>query len=307
MEVFHSIDWECHDLAFHSVSPTRRISYCKLIHGLYQTRSRDNKFFGSPNNCPFCPAEETLCHFFTCPNGDASNLRSVSMQVLVTELVNANTPKPLQQAILQGITQWTMTYPDTFTYYISAGQQLLTCDATLAAFTAQTHLGWDQFLRGRVTLKWRSAYCSLWGEQSITASKVWSRHLILSLWTYASSLWKSRNGHIFGCNKISAREKCRAALQERIKRAYKAYANDPFYVSPQHNPLFKRCPMNDRLCHSNASIESWLWTVEEARHWQQIFHDRQTKITKYFLSADTSNWAKCPTQGPTEHPGFDPE
>jgi len=83
------------------------------------------------------------------------------MQVLVTELDNANTPKPLQQAILQGITQWTMTYPDTFTYYISAGQQLLTCDATLAAFTAQTQLGWDQFLRGRVTLKWRSAYCSL--------------------------------------------------------------------------------------------------------------------------------------------------
>jgi hypothetical protein len=48
------VDFEAHKQAYKSHGRTHRISICKLIHGLYQTKERDYQFYGTPPTCPCC-------------------------------------------------------------------------------------------------------------------------------------------------------------------------------------------------------------------------------------------------------------
>jgi DNA-dependent RNA polymerase auxiliary subunit epsilon len=58
--------------------------------------------------------------------------------------------------------------------------------------------------------------------------------------------------------------KNRQKLQEQVRFACMKYDTDSLYVSPQHNSLFKKHSLDDRLQHSNEYVASWLRLVHDA-------------------------------------------
>jgi len=64
---FQLVDWGAHKRAYNKYSRVQRIKISKLAHGLYQTKARDNKYYGTAATCPCCHTHnETLPHLFAC-------------------------------------------------------------------------------------------------------------------------------------------------------------------------------------------------------------------------------------------------
>lgn len=73
------------------------------------------------------------------------------------------------------------------------------------------------------------------GTQSHEGGTTWGKLLILPIWKYATTIWKNRNGHIYGIDEADTKHKTKEQLQAQVHEAYAAYAADLFYVSPQHS------------------------------------------------------------------------
>jgi hypothetical protein len=87
LQTFQKVHWDGHKAAFTSHGWVHRISITKLVHGLYQTKERDNRFYGTPAVCPCCMNHpETLLHVFTCPSDATTLHRTDALQQLVVAL-----------------------------------------------------------------------------------------------------------------------------------------------------------------------------------------------------------------------------
>lgn len=51
---FNKVNWEAHKLAITKHNRIHHISIIKLIQGLYQTKYKDHKYYGTPATCPCC-------------------------------------------------------------------------------------------------------------------------------------------------------------------------------------------------------------------------------------------------------------
>jgi hypothetical protein len=95
---FHKVYWEVHKQAFMKHNRVHRISIAKLIHGLYQTRSRDHKYYGALAACPCCKLQpETLTHLFTCPLPESSQHWQEALLIMRKSLVSLQNPQPSWQ------------------------------------------------------------------------------------------------------------------------------------------------------------------------------------------------------------------
>ncbi len=188
------IDWDAQKMAMGHFSRTQHISITKLAHGLYQTSRKDNMYYGASDLCPCCrETTETLAHIFTCRSP------------LVTDdsLHQLGTPKKILHAITHELNEWESSLPAT-TPCIRPPYRgtVLPADCSLIqAFLEQTNdIGWDQFLRGRISTKWSKAYqlyCSKPHQEPIRATP-WATQVVRLIWTYSSNLWKFRNGVKYG-------------------------------------------------------------------------------------------------------------
>jgi hypothetical protein len=73
---------------------------------------------------------------------------------------------------------------------------VLHADCTLVqAFMEQSDIiGWEHFLRGRISTKWGKVYQSFKSRphQEPTNATPWATRVIIALWTYSTNLWKFR-------------------------------------------------------------------------------------------------------------------
>jgi hypothetical protein len=53
--------------------------------------------------------------------------------------------------------------------------------------TSQTSLGWDQFLRGRISLSWRRFFCYYRYGHDLNGD-IWSKKILLAIWSYTESI-----------------------------------------------------------------------------------------------------------------------
>ncbi len=158
---FEKVDWNAHKLAFKKHNRIHRISICKLIHGLYHTRHQDNKFYGTTDSCPCCSsASETLDHALNCPAPLVKEQRQNALSQLITNLDNLRTPQEIVAAIEHGLLAWASSHvnPDYAIRAPTRGSVKPTDIILTQAFHEQTSLGWNQFLRGRISKKWGSAF-----------------------------------------------------------------------------------------------------------------------------------------------------
>lgn len=120
----------------------------------YQTKYKDNKFYGISYTCPFCTSsEEALTHGFTFASTEATCNCSSQVDLLPAALTKMGTPP--SSAVLCGIQEWTISQNEVGHRIRpnSCGSVIPAMIILTQAFIEQTEIrGWDQILRGWVCI-----------------------------------------------------------------------------------------------------------------------------------------------------------
>jgi hypothetical protein len=155
-------------------------------------------------------------------------------------------------------------------------------------------------LRGRISIKWNSAYrCLMGGKRQVAVStEPWAKSLVRGLWDYATSLWKYRNGVVHGQTKWDGKKKEFEQLHKSVQAEYAAYAQDKFLISPQFSSLFTKKTLQERLKMDRDSLSCWLRSVAAAKVHQEAFRKSLGNITSFFKRHQKANEHINP---PTHH------
>jgi ribonuclease HI len=285
-DTFNRVNWVAHKQAFTSYKRVPQLSICKLVHGLYHTNREANKLYGTTDKCPCCESHiETLQHVFWCQEEHCRNHRHEARDKLKTTLTSCKTPQKLLAMILHGIEEWeSIESANDKPVPLYRGSVLPEDILLIQAFQEQTAIGWDQLLRGRISLKWNSAYrCLVGGKRQVEVSPdPWAKTLIRGLWDYAASLWKYRNGVVHGKTKEDGIKKEFEQLHKSVQAEYAAYAQDKFIISPQFSSLFTKKTLQERIKMDRDSLSCWLRSVAAAKVHQETFRKSLGNITNFF-------------------------
>jgi hypothetical protein len=229
-----------------------------------------------------------MSHLFTCPSEAASHHRSDSLAKLKKVLESLRTPLAIVTSIIHGLSAWADSQvKPSLTVHAPSRGSVRPADIILTqAFTEQTNeLGWEQFLRGRISTRWGAAYTAYTtgGRQQQANDLNWATKLILAVWDYAISIWRHRNEEVHGASIEESKHKKLIELRSLVEEEYQLYHEDPFIVSASHNSLFLKKSMEDRLKMGCDSLTAWLRSVREAKTYQKVFLASLQKESKRFF------------------------
>jgi hypothetical protein len=269
---FHSIDWDALEYAFSRAWSCKRITYTKLTHKLLNTNVQNHKFSGRSALCPCCTSSpETLTHMLSCPSTEVAAFRLTQQEILWQQLSNVNTPEVILQAIKTGVLGLGKSQGP-----VSTSLPLVT-EAVEHQFT----LGWEAFLRGRISCKWRTAYSvDTIPMEEDKASLTWAGLLVGLILNYSQQLWAFRCGVLHGHTKEKTRKRHREELIQNICIAYEEYEHDPFCIPSDWRKLFDR-PFGSLTTSDRDTLTCWLRSYSEAKQQQALLLARQPLVETY--------------------------
>jgi hypothetical protein len=129
--------------------------------------------------------------------------RSIQLKGLRTSLVKLKTHTLIIDTLIHGLQKWKTQEErvDRRVQAQSAGsvkpEDILLTQAFVEQWDA---IRWEQMLRGSISTKWRAAYHASKAKKTSTETDQvkWGSDLINILWEYARSIWKQRNGIVYG-------------------------------------------------------------------------------------------------------------
>jgi hypothetical protein len=159
---FESIHWTNYRSAFKRLSKGRQTAVVKATHNIWHTGTRHQKYFGEAKACCMCNCDkEEWCHVLACGSIDASIHRAVSWGKLRKSMDLWHLPQDFWMTIEKGVnhyteqpykikTQWKENERQTpFGVTFNTPRNLLQ-----QAFRTQSNIGWDNFLKGRISRDW---------------------------------------------------------------------------------------------------------------------------------------------------------
>jgi hypothetical protein len=154
--------------------------------------------------CPVCGIEdEDDDHVIRCNCPHRSKIRKDWIEALYTYLdTTTHTPKEMTRCIMRGITMWMLQQEAPHINQIS----YMASDTLTKAYNEQTLIGWNHFIRGRISVEWgammRYTYQILNKNNSRPDTKTnkrkfytpesWAKGLITLNWKFANLLWEDR-------------------------------------------------------------------------------------------------------------------
>ncbi len=137
----------------------------------------------------------------------------------------------------------------------------------LEAYSHQETLGWEAFLRGRISSKWQLAYAT---DQFTPAQSLkWAGQLIGYLLHYSQQLWNFRCGVVHGATLEESRQKHRSSLISLVQTAFEEFTLDPFHIPSNWRRLFQR-PLPALLLSDSDTLSCWLRSYSEAVQQQDL-------------------------------------
>ncbi len=290
---FRKVDWVAYGKAFRSLSRVKQISISKLSHKLLNTNHLNQKFYGLSGACSCCEKHiETFSHMLTCSNNHFTPHYKDSLDNLQSALCKAGSPVQITMAIIHGISKWCSRQLDTTTQQKSPTIGTLNpLDIIITqAYTEQTTIiGWDNLLRGRLSVLWDKAVAMATQTSSATAptSTGLVTNIIHLLWDYSQSIWKDRNEIIHGNTLEEAKSKETELAQNAIMIAFREYNNDPFIIPSHLRYLFTSKSLTHRLHQDIDSMHCWLRSYTEAKLDQQRSTQQYAEAAKKFFQPKT--------------------
>jgi hypothetical protein len=226
--ITNTIDWEARDKA--AIKLKRWKFVIKLSCAWLPTNSHLHTVEGIMPSCCLCTQDETIDHLFLCPERHA--FRATYLQQLRTHLQNLKTP------------------PDVTSTICTHVREVFASALPSATNHPQTSIGWNMFLRGFLSVAFRSH-----------TPRYWSQRLTFFLLTQAHALWIDRctqnNTVKVGRESLHVRNRMRAKVQE----LYSLAAALPSHIQTKFLPQ----PMEEFFsAHPCHSILLWYTTTKPA-------------------------------------------
>ena len=136
----------------------------------------------------------------------------------------AHTPRWVRQPIVHIVELWLADVPLINVTRIHKPHDISTVQRTLlyAAIQEQGRIGWDSFVRGRISTKWAEAIAARYQaeDREYFQQHDWTRRCIRSLWTLFENLCLTRNSILHGVTLTKQQTKKKQALVAEIQDAF---------------------------------------------------------------------------------------
>jgi hypothetical protein len=205
----------------------------KATHNLWHTGTRHQQYFGDAKACCMCNCEtEDWSHVITCGSLDASLYRAASWGKLRKLMERWHLPPYFWTMIENGINYYiehshkcTVKSKDNepqkpFGVTFNTPRNLLQ-----QAFRTQSHIGWDNFLKGRISRDWLTyVHHSETHSNGHGKNKDWSAKFIGGIWDYLKCLWKFRNDIYHQDNEGTIARYKLEALERKMQKLWARHA-----------------------------------------------------------------------------------
>jgi hypothetical protein len=282
------VDWAALQACLKGLTKVKLLLYCKLMHGILNTNEQNYTYYGKPSPCPHCKIHlESFTHVVSCPSPEVSAYRIQQQEILWKSLKSLQTPQIILQYIQKGVTLGVLD--STCDHSVQDSNDDSSSDAayrdfSIAAFNEQSlQLGWEHFLRGRVSKRWKEAFHQEFlSRNSWANSSQWSRGVIDAILTNSLSLWRFRCALLYGQTKIEADRKIMEDLSRKVTQAYREYKQNPFIVWNDYRHLFN-IPLNRRLLQDRDCLQCFMATFEIAKDERVKYTRLQSDNAKQFF------------------------
>ena len=244
-----TIDWEAIRKTFSS-QPRFSGAFTKVIHHQWDTASRKRSWGLTQNSsCPLCHSTDESCtHVLQCSHETVRNVRQKSQDDLWRQLIRTNTAPEIIQAIKSISISWHSESP----VQIPSNRSTPLLRSIRRAIKSQSKLGFQNFFRGVISVKWSRAQARFCKQSKKKFSPAWSKHLTTSLIKYAHTMWKSRCA-VVQAERIGTME---AFYRDQAYALFIQHKHHPHRLIFRHRSLLKKTP--DFFFKSSiAAVRMW--------------------------------------------------
>ena len=194
-KTIENIWWKSYFNSLANYNTTDRTKIFKFINDRWATKARDHKYYKfRPKFCGHCQGQlENEDHIIRCLSKRREEIRAEWLQEVETFLLNENTPILVKHAIYDNLELW--LEPST----ISTNEYIYPSNI-LKALNHQQDIGWDQFIRGRISIEWGhiiNEFMSTSDKKDFKA-ETWGANLLSINWKYIIKIWAVRCDDIHG-------------------------------------------------------------------------------------------------------------
>ena len=260
-QLFTSIDWERCGKAMKTILFGKKRWLVKHLTGFCAVgRMMKIRQEWSHDLCPLClQPDETTDHVVVCPDPRARLQWFGSIDKLGVTLKKLGTEPAIADLIRKRLLHIRSTNVHRFTLPEN------TPKAVKLAVAHQDLIGWAQFLRGRLSKKWKDAQ-ELWIIAQSTkwkrSSGLWTEKLIRALWEVVWEMWEYRNSvrhhPLHPWNRKKQQD-----LDDSIQHEFDRYRDAEFLQVDRR--LFRSTAKHMIEEHSTERKEQWIQSVEMAR------------------------------------------
>jgi hypothetical protein len=265
--IFQSIAWQPLHEAFKKLTNGQRIQLSKYMNDLLPTARRlqtiDNRHDGRCFACGLLWEDTNHVLFCTCEARVTA--RADAFRAFRLHLTQQHTPDIMANLLCNSMQCWLsrVRIPSpNWQEPLEPIQRLLS-----VAFEAQTKIGWDQLLRGRIALAWKPVIALYYVERQpgerYTPDR-WMRTTIDALWTFGLTLWRRRCKELHGEKSEISLE---AKREEAAIRAMAAYKDTIGQVTESDSLILHRERVTDMLNWTKQHLDAYLATAEVACEW----------------------------------------
>ena len=249
MKHMHMIDWEA---IRKSCSSQPRFSGCftKIMHQQWDTMDRKRSWgLTQDGSCPLCHSTfETTDHVLRCSHFTMSQIRKKARTDLFKAINSARTAPDITTSIKTIMTAWHNQQSPP----LPPKAPCSIAKSTRKAIKSQKKLGFSNFFRGIISVKWSTSQKKYCKQNKLKYNKAWSKRLTTSLLKYTHTLWKSRCS-IVQAEKIGTME---AHYREIAYSLYLQHKNFPHHLMYNHRHLLRKKPSFFHLSHI-TSVQMW--------------------------------------------------
>ena len=250
-ETLASIDWDVYSMVYTKFARTRTF-FTKVGWKQLPTGARLHKWTPSfEHRCPSCDQEfETDDHMFQCTHLLRQQWRIKLLRDLTDTFGSFLDPALLTIARIGLQSYFDNSEPDFSERFPVHGTTAPYCDL----IDQQTRIGWDHFIRGKISKHWGiKQYSYAKRFQLLDVSKQWQNRLVRFMANSAFRLWEIRNGCRHGIDTATKQ----AAQQEQAHRELRCLYGLRDQVLPQDRALFHDS-VDDHLNDSKSQIRTWI-------------------------------------------------
>jgi len=146
------------------------------------------------------------------------------------------------------------------------------------AFEKQCEIGWDEFLRGRISSRWGNimqTYYRTMNLGSFRNGMAWEVKVIHTMWQIFLQTWQARNNLLHGADTTENRQIRSLDIDQQVRNAYRLDQN---CIAPQHQGLFTN--LHDTLNNLLDTKIQWLHSIRSAKSaWINLLHQEAPNNT----------------------------